>query len=162
MRQKGYVLDMAATKTNQNIKREKKAEKRRKIDKITNWFMISMSWGILLIIILLYMQNTLVANPKVLIIPGIIFALAAGALFVLAKINLIKNVIRAYNNAVFTLVLAVGSFLIAFYPRIRLVVGTSLDSRFWVTWAPITIIIAYLAVAFVLTSVGVARVERKK
>lgn len=161
MRQKGYVLDMAA-KMNQNLKREKKAEKRRKIDKITNWFMISMSWGILLIIVLLYMQNILVANPGVLIIPGIILALGAAVLFVCGKLNVIKNTSRAYNNAIFTAVLAVGSFLIAFYPKIRLVVGTGLDSRWWVTWAPITVILVYLAVAFVLTAVGVARVERKK
>ncbi len=161
MRQKGYVLDMAA-KMNQNLKREKKAEKRRKIDKITNWFMISMSWGILLIIVLLYMQNVLVANPGVLIIPGIIFALGAIALVVCGKMNVIKNTSRAYNNAIFTAALAVGSFLIAFYPKIRLVVGTGLDSRWWVTWAPITVILVYLAVAFVLTAVGVARVEKRK
>lgn len=153
---------MAAAKTNQNLKREKKAEKRRRIDRITNRFMINMSWGILCIIILLYMQNILLVNPGVLKIPAIIFGVAAVALFVCAKLNVFKNTWRAYHYSIFALVAAVVSLIMAFYPKIRLVVGTGLDSRWWVTWGPIGGILIYLVVMFVVTAVLVARIEKRK
>lgn len=153
---------MAAAKTNQNLKREKKLARKAVIDKATNRFMINLVWGIVLIIALLYMQNTLVINPGSMKIPAIIFAVMAVALFVCGKIGVIKNKGRAYDYAVFTAVLTVGSLIMAYYPKIRLVVGTSLDSRWWVTWAPITLVLAYLVFAFIWTAITVARVERNK
>ncbi len=162
MRKKGNVLDMAAAKTNQNLKREKKLARKAVIDKATNRFMINLVWGIVLIIALLYMQNMLITNWGVMKIPAVIFAIAAVALFVCGKVGVIKNKGRAYDYAVFTAVLTVGSLIIAYYHKIRLVVGTSLDSRWWITWAPITLIIAYLVFAFIWTAITVARAERTK
>lgn len=162
MRKKGNVLDMAAAKINQNLKREKKLARKAKIDKATNRFMINLVWGIVLIIALLYMQNVLVINPGIMKIPAIVFAVAAVALFVCGKLEIIKNKGRAYDYSVFTAVLTVGSLIIAYYTKIRLVVGTGLDSRWWVTWAPVTLIVAYLVFAFIWTAVTVARAERNK
>lgn len=162
MRKKGIVLDMAAAKTNQDLKREKKLAKRAKIDKATNRFMINLVWGIVLIIALLYMQNTLMVNSGAMKIPAIIFAVAAVALFVCGKLGVIKNKGRAYDYAIFTAVLAVGSLIIAYYTKIRLVIGTSLDSRWWITWAPVTIIVVYLVLAFIWTVITVARAEKNK
>lgn len=162
MRKKGIVLDMAITKTNQKLKREKKLAKRTKIDKITNRFMINLVWGIVLIILLLYMQDVLVFNWQIMKFPAIIFAVAAVALFACGKLGVIKNKSRAYDYSIFTAVLAVGSFIIAYYHKIRLVVGTSLDSRWWVIWGPVSLILAYLVFAFIWTVVSIAIVEKKK
>ncbi len=162
MQKKGIVLDMATTKTNQELKKEKKLAKRAKIDKATNRFMVNLVWGIVLIIALLYMQNMLLINPGAMKAPAIIFAVAAVVLFVCGKIGVIKNKGRAYDYSVFTAVLTVGSLIIAYYTKIRLVVGTSLDSRWWITWAPVSLIIAYLVFAFIWTAIIVARVEKNK
>lgn len=161
MRKKGIVLDMAI-KTNQKLKREKKVEKRSKIDKITNRFMINLVWGIVLIIVLLYMQNVLFTRWQIMKFPAIIFAVAAAALFVCGKFNVIKNKTRAYDYSIFMAALAICSFIIAYYHKIRLVVGTGLDSRWWVLWGPIALTIAYLVFSFVWTVVSIAIVERKK
>ena len=162
MRQKGIVLNMATTKTNQKLKREKKMAKRAKIDKITNRFMINLVWGIVVLMFLLYMQDTLLINSQIMKYPGIVFAVLAVGLFICGKFGIIKNKSRAYDYSIFTLVLAVCSFIMAYYHKIRLVVGTSLDSRVWTNWGPIALTIAYLAFSFVWTVVSIAIVERKK
>lgn len=51
-----------AVKTNQLLKKQKKAEKKAKIDKITNWFMINLAWGIFGFIILRYMSNPIATD----------------------------------------------------------------------------------------------------
>lgn len=162
MRKKGIVLDMATTKTNQNLKRVKKMAKRAKIDRITNRFMINLVWGIVLIIALLYMQDMLLIKWQVMKYPAIVFAVAAVALFVCGKLRVIKNKSRAYDYSIFTAVLAVCSFIMAYYHKIRLVIGTSLDSRWWTIWGPIALTLAYLAFSFIWTVVSIAIVERKK
>lgn len=161
MRQKGIVLDMA-TKTNQKVKREKKMAKRAKIDKITNRFMINLVWGIVLIIVMLYMQDVLFTRWQIMKYPAIVFAVAAVALFVCGKLNVIKNKTRAYDYSIFMAVLAICSCIIAYYHKIRLVVGTGLDSRWWVLWGPIALTLAYLVFSFIWTVVSIAIIERKK
>ena len=162
MRKKGIVLDMAATKINQKLKRENKIAKKTKIDRITNRFMINLVWGIALIIVMLYMQDVLVYQWPVMKYPAIIFAVAAVALFVCGKLNVIKNKSRAYDYSIFMAVLAVGSLIIAYYHKIRLVIGTGLHSNWWVLWGPIALTIAYLVFSFVWTVVSIAIVEKKK
>lgn len=159
---------MASAKTNQNVKRIRKMEKRATIDKATNWFMINLAWGILAIIILSGIQNKLLINPKAAFTPTIIFAVLAVGLYVCSKaIKALKNPKRFFNYAVFSLVIAVVSLYIGLFPQIRNIAGTlfpsilNLDSRVWITRGPITLIAVYLVVAFVLTAIKIAKVEKK-
>ncbi len=159
---------MASAKTNQNLKRARKIEKRATIDKATNWFMINLSWGILAIIILSGIQNKIMVNPKSAFIPAIIFAVLAVGLYVCSKaIKALKNPKRFFNYSIFSVVIAVVSLYIGLYPQIRNFAGglfpslLDLDSRIWLTRGPITLIGVYLLVAFVLTAIKIAKVEKK-
>jgi len=64
-------------------KRQKKLEKRMKVDKVTNWFMINLAWGVLALILLRYMENTIMIHPEKMLIPAIFFGVIAVVLFVL-------------------------------------------------------------------------------
>ncbi len=159
---------MAAVKTNQTLKRTKKLEKREKIDKATNWFMINLAWGILAIIVLAGIQNKIMITPKKAFIPAIIFAVVAVGLFVCGKLKVLKNTKRVNDYAWFSAVITLVSLYIGLYTKIRVIAGglipslLNVDSRVWVGQAPITLIGIYLVVAFVVTTVKIATVERKK
>ncbi len=162
-----------SAKLNQTAKKEKKMAKREKIDKATNKFMINLSWGILVIILIRIIENgftgsAVLVMPTVMKVLAVVFALIATGLFVCGKMSVLKNKQRVYDYAIFTVALTVGSLIIGFYSKIRLIAGgispqlLNVDSRWWFSWGLIVGVVAYLVVMFVWTFVRIALIERKK
>ncbi len=162
-----------SAKLNQTAKKEKKMAKREKIDKATNKFMINLSWGIFVIILIRIIENgftgsAVLVMPTVMKVLAVVFALIATGLFVCGKMNVLKNKQRVYDYAIFTVALTVGSLIIGFYSKIRLIAGgispqlLNVDSRWWFSWGLIAGVIVYLVVMFVWTVVRIALIERKK
>lgn len=165
---------MAVAKSNQEIKKEKRREKSERIERITNMYMINLSWGILAIVLLRAIESGYGSADTILVMPAVmksaaaILAIAAAALFACAKTGTLKNTSRAKNYAIFSLVAAVVSACIAFFAKIRMAVCgiipalTSVDSRWWISWGWVALIVVYLVAALVWTAVTVARVEKGK
>ena len=165
---------MALAKNDMERKREKRRAKRAKIDKLTNWYMINLSWGVLCFILLSYVENlfgsasTVLTAPLVLKITGIVLAAFAVALFVLGKLGVIKNTKRAYNYAIFVGIVALCALWMGFYAVIRsAVIGIvpalgTLRSEWWYAWGFRYLIVAYLVVAFVVVTVKIALCSRSK
>ncbi len=162
-----------SAKLNQTAKKEKKMAKKEKIDKATNKFMINLSWGILVIILIRIIENgftgsAVLAMPTIMKVLAVVFAVLAIGLFVCGKMNILKNKQRVYDYAIFAAALTVGSLIIGFYSKIRLVAGgispqlLNVDSRWWFSWGLIAGVVAYLVVMFVWTVVRISLIERNK
>ena len=136
-----------AVKTNIELKKQRKAEKKAKVDKITNWFMINLAWGVFGFIILRYMSNSLMMDydPVTGEMDGfknllgkfsIIFGIIAIVLLVwgiLTKFNVIKcgsnakkcvkklfsNPQRFINYGIFTAVLTLVLYYLSIYNKVR-------------------------------------------
>lgn len=160
--------------SNQAIKRERKREKKATIDKLTNWYMINLAWGILGIVFLRIIEsgynstNMLLKMPVIMKVFIGVFALIAIALFVCGKFLLAKYKSRFYNYGIFSCVLTLISAWIGFFPQIRSFLAGmfpslySLDSRWWVSWGIIILIAVYLVVSLISTSVKIALIEHGK
>ena len=165
-------LDMAIAKSEQEIKREAKREKRNVIDKLTNRYMINLCWGILGIVLLRFVESGYSSSDTILIMPVIMkslagaFAVFAIALFALGKTSVIKNTSRAYNYALFCGVLTLIALWIAFYAQVRLVFGKmfpavlALDSRWWISWGIIVLLVAYLIISLIFTAFKIRKIEK--
>ncbi len=168
-----------AVKTNQELKKQKKAEKRAKVDKITNWFMINLAWGIFSFIILRYLQNPIMTDydntvRNVLGILGIIIGVAAVALFAIRatlnykELKFVKNKNRVLNYGIFTAIVAIVLVYLKFYTNVRNVVVAilpftqSFHTNFWITNGLSYAIWGYLLIAFIYTAVKIALIEKKK
>ncbi|MBQ9757706.1 MAG: hypothetical protein IJW15_04765 [Clostridia bacterium] len=162
---------MSAAK-NQNLKRQKKLEKRAKIDKATNRFMINLSWGLLAILCLRFVENGFLGSaaasmPTVMKSFAAVFAVVAVALAVCGKYRVFKNTARAFDYSIFALVACLVSLFIGFYAPIRLFLGgffeglLSVDSRWWISRGPITLIVIYLVLDFLWIGFKIAKVEHK-
>lgn len=162
---------MSAAK-NQNIKRQKRMEKRAKIDKATNRFMINLSWGLLGILCLRFVENGFLGSaaasmPTVMKVLAGVFAAVAIALAVCGKYRVFKNTSRTFDYSIFAAVVCLVSLFIGFYAPIRLFLGSmfkgllSVDSRWWISRGPITLIVVYLIVDFLWIAFKIARVEHK-
>ncbi len=155
-----------AVKTNQELKRQKKAEKRAKVEKTTNWFMINLAWGVFALIAMRYMEQSIIIIPNGMYIPAIIFAVAAVALLVLGFTKVIKNKSRAVNYAILSAVAAVVCLYFNYYhlvrnalPSLRAILTTS---QWWTTGLVSVAILVYLVAAFIYTAVKIALIEKKK
>lgn len=165
---------MAVAKSNQEIKKEKRREKNVKIDKITNMYMINLAWGILAIVLLRAVEAGYASADTILIMPAlmrtvaVVFALGAAALAVCTKVGILKNTARGYNYAIFTGVVAAVAACIGFFAKIRmLIVGVipalaGLDSRWWISWGWVALIVVYLVAALVWTALRAAKIEKGK
>lgn len=162
-----------SAKINQTVKKEKKLAKKAKIDKATNKFMINLSWGIFVIILIRIIENgftgsSVIVMPTIMKVIAAVFAVVAIGLFVCGKMNVLKNKQRVYDYAIFAVALTVGSLIIGFYSKIRLVAGgispqlLNIDSRWWFSWGLIVAVVAYLVVMFIWTVVRIALIERNK
>ena len=167
-----------AVKTNQDLKRRRKMEKRAKVDKAANWFMINMAWGVLGFLILRYLENSLIMNmvatQNVMKVVAIIIGVGAVVLAVLGfasksgTIKCIKNSKRAFDYAIFSAVVAAVALYLGFYHNVRNVVISvlpflgSLQSGWWTTDALSILIGIYLVAAFVFTAVKIWVIEHKK
>ncbi len=160
--------------SNQAIKRERKREKKATIDKLTNWYMINLAWGILGIVFLRIIEsgynstNMLLKMPVIMKVFIGVFALVAIALFVCGKFLAAKYKSGFYNYGIFSCVLALVSAWIGFFPQIRnffagiIPSAYALDSRWWVSWGIIILIVLYLVVSLIWTSVRIAFIEHGK
>ena len=156
------------------LKREKRRAKREKIDKMTNWYMINLTWGVVCFILLGFVENlygsasTVLTAPFAMKIVGIVLALGAILLFVLGKIGIIKNTKRAYDYAIFVGIAALSSLWIGFYAVIRTaVIGLApalgaLRSEWWYAWGFRYLIAAYLIIAFIVVTVKTALCSKGK
>lgn len=162
-----------SAKINQTVKKENKFAKKQKIDRATNKFMINLSWGIFVIILIRIIENGFTGSavlkmPVVMKVLAAVFAVVAACLFVCGGMNILKNRQRVYDYAIFATALTVGSLIIGFYPKIRLLMGgisprlLNIDSRWWFSWGLIVAVIAYLVIMFTWTVVRIAMIERKK
>ena len=175
-----------AVKTNQEIKRRKKAEKKAKVDKITNWFMINLAWGVFGFIVLRYLEGPLMNDwddfmtgeigPVKSFLGTLAICLGVLAVLLLAlrvvlnykEIKFFKTKSRVLNYGIFTAVVAAVVYYLSAYNRIRqFIVGifpslVNMDTSFWITGALTYAIGIYLVGAFIYTAVRVALIERKK
>ncbi len=159
-------------KVNQELKREKKRAKREQIDKATNGYMINLAWGILVIILLRFVEGGYSSADTVLQMPttmkvfaGIFGALAIG-LFICGGKNVLNKKSTFINYGIFTLVLALASLWIGFYASIRNLVGEvvpaalNLRSDWWYSKSFIILVVAYLVVTLIWTAVKVSLIEK--
>ncbi|MBQ9737041.1 MAG: hypothetical protein IJV86_01390 [Clostridia bacterium] len=161
------------TKTKQDLKREKKRQKRQKIDNITNSYMINFAWGIFIIILLRFVETgyssvgTILKMPIIMKSFAAVFAIGAIGLLVCGKLNIKNKKDKFYNYFWFLIVMAAGSLCIGYYTNIRnLFLNLSpalstLDSRWWISRGFIVAIAAYLVITLIITAVKVALIEKK-
>ncbi len=163
-------------------KKEKNAEKNRHLkeredrrEKLTNWYMINLSFGILAIIVLLFLRNVYYngatiayAQPMSWILTAV-FAVGAIALFILGKSGKIKNTPRAYHYAKFLGVCGLASLWLALYNKIRYFAENALISitgnasltisSYWNIRVLIIGIAAYLIIGFIYYIVKLYRIK---
>ncbi len=162
---------MAKQKKEKNL--EAKISRVERNERLTNWYMINLCWGILGILVLIYLRGCYV-NASVLVHMNLInyiltgvFAATAIVLFVLGKIGKIKNAKRAYNYGTFSIVCGVVTLWLALYNKLRplieklaqLITGNNAlhITSYWNIRIPLIGIIAYLVVAFVWYLIKVSR-----
>ena len=164
---------MAVAKSNDELKREKKREKRQLLDRLTNRFMINLSWGVAGIVALRVIERGYSSSDTILQMPVImkvfagIFAVLAIALAVCGKMKVIKNTTRCYDYAIFTGVVALTALWIGFYDKIIFFVRNVLnitvnDSRWFISWGLIVGIVIYLVLMLVWTVIRVTMIEKGK
>ncbi len=168
-----------AVKTNQALKKQRKLEKKAKVEKITNWFMINLAWGVFGFILLRYMSNPLITDYDMSLrdtlgVLGIIAAVIGVALIALRvvlnykQIKFFKKKRRVLNYGIFTLVIAAVLIYLQNYVDVRNVVCEMIPSMrrfstyFWITDGLSYAIGIYLLGAFIYTAVRVAIIEKKK
>lgn len=155
---------------------EKLRRRQERIDRqerLTNWYMINLSWGIVGIIALLIMRS-LYRSAKILVYMQpvtwtltAIFAVAAIVVFILGKAGKIKNTSRAVNYSIFLGVCAVGSLWLSLYNRIRPLIESAARAilrndaisvaSYWNIRIPIIAIVVYLVIAFIIYAVKVSK-----
>lgn len=160
-----------ATKT-QLEKNEAKMERNRQREKLTNWYMINLTWGIVGIMVLWYFRRLHYTNAMLYmqqikwILTGV-FAVASGVLFTLSATKKVKNTSRVKNYGIFMAVCAFVSLWLALYNQIRVVAQDVLRtvlnnpslaiSSYWNIRIPIIAICVYLVVAFVVYVIKVSK-----
>lgn len=180
-----------AVKTNQALKKQKKLAKQAKVDKVTNWFMINLAWGVFGFIVLRYMSNPLMTDYENTFKAGLgVFAIIVGIVAVLllgwgllGKFNVLKaddsnktvakfakGSKRAFNYGIFTAVLTVIVYYLSVYNEVRYFILNKFTwlyetpfqlQEFWTTNGLSYAIGIYLFGAFIYTAVKIAIIEKK-
>lgn len=151
---------MADKKARMADKNERRRLKHEKLEKLTNWYMINLCWGVFAIIILKFIDNGYLSgstigimNPLLWVVTALL-AVGAVVVFVLGKKGIIKNFSRAKNYTIFLGVSTIGSLLVVLYPQIRSLLMkvipalSSVHSSWRVYWIMIAIVV-YLIAAFI-------------
>ncbi len=149
---------------------KKKMTQKERNERLTNWYLINLTWGITGIIALLLISkgynkaSTILAMQPMMWALTAIFAIAAIALFSIGKA---KNSARISNYAVFSSVCGLVALWVALYNKIRPllenVVRTVLSnpnltvSSYWNVRIPMIAIAIYLIVSFIWFAVKVTR-----
>ncbi len=149
---------------------KKKMTQKERNEKLTNWYLINLTWGITGIIVLLLISkgynnaSTILAMQPMMWAFTAIFAIAAIALFAIGKA---KNSARISNYAVFSGICGFVALWVALYNKIRPllenVVRTVLSnpnltvSSYWNVRIPMIAIAIYLVVSFIWFAIKVTR-----
>jgi len=152
---------------------EKTMSKRERNERLTNRYMIQLTWGVIGILAFIGIYRaSLNPNSLVMIQPfawvmTAVFALGAIVLVVLGKIGVIENASRAYNYSILSGVCAVFALWLALYNKIRMILEDMVQtvfnnpnlivSSYWNVRIPIILIVAYLVISFIVFAVKVTR-----
>ena len=151
-------------------KKNKVMTKQQYNDKLTNWYMVNLTWGVIGILGLMavrqgYRFGTSIAymQPLVWTLTGI-FAFLAIGLFVIGKVNNIK---RGINYGWLMVACTGVSLWLALYNKLRpameqiikAVVGneTFILTSFWNIRIPMFLISAYLVISFVWVAIKIIK-----
>lgn len=178
---------MAVTKTGNGEKRAKRTEKMVAAERLTNGFMLNLTYGLGAIILLeivrrqymLYMsrfsESYLTFASKFCIVFGVLFAVGAGITALLGGIRKISAA-RSRNYTIFFAVSSIVSFLLSYDVRLPIsnwlrgmgvsggvlnfLVNLDLGGHdvVWVEYG----VIAFIVIAFIVYAVRLALLEKKK
>ncbi len=154
-----------------NKKNKSGMTRRERNDKLTNWYMINLSWGVVGILILQFINmgyKNISMLPYMQIIMWVLFgvlAVAGVVVYALGKKGIIKNSSRATNYAIMLGVSALVGLWLALYNKIRVILeeilkvisrneGFSVTS-YWNVYIPMTAIGIYLVIAFIYYIVNI-------
>ncbi len=163
-------------------KRERNAEKNRRMrerarkkERLTNWYMINLCYGILAIIAIVIIRELYYTPSTVLYMQAVtwtitaVFAAAAILVLVLGMTNKIKNRTRARNYSILLGVCALGSLWLAVYNKIRALSETALRNitgnssltinSHWNTRILIIAVVLYLIISFIYYLIKLYRVK---
>ena len=159
--------------TNKKVKKGKKVSKRDEKERLTNWYMINLCWGIVGILGLTVIyrgyrstSTILYMQPLMWILTGV-FAVGAIVLFVLSKCNIVKNTKRVNNYGVFLCICTLVSLWLALYNILRPIIENCARSilgnpnltvsSYWNVWISMILIAVYLVIAFIWYAIKIAR-----
>lgn len=152
------------------MKKKNGITRRERNDKLTNWYMINLSWGVVGIIVLNLISRGYknpgtigIMQPLVWVLFGVL--LACGIVCIaLGKKGIIKNQSRAKNYAIFSFICSLVGLWLGLYNTIRPLMEKVLQAvtqssmivtSYWNTRLPIIGIVIYLVVAFIYYAVKV-------
>lgn len=147
-----------------------KITKRERNDRLTNWYMINLCWGVVGILALLAIQKGYQSGNTILAMSSIIWTLtgifAAGTVALLV-VGIKKDSSRMTHYGILTGVSALVTLWLAFYNQIRPVLETIARavlqnptlsvSSYWNVRIPMTGIGIYLVAAFIYFAIKVTR-----
>ncbi len=149
----------------QKKKNQTKISGKSKAERLTNQYMIQLSFGVLGVLLLLLLLKGYGSPQMVLKMQTItwvlfgIFALATVLLLVLGKTGVIKNKTRAYNYAILTGVSALVSLWLSLYNKLNSLLwdmNITIHSN-WRIYLPMIAIGVYLLIALVVLVVRVSK-----
>lgn len=155
-----------------NTKQTKKETRQAINERLTNWYLITLTWGILGILALygVYQgyrnpSTLLMMQPLLWVLTGIFFA-GTIVLFILGKTSK-KQQARLIHYGYFLAVCTLISLWLALYNRLRPILESVLQTilnqptltigSFWNVWIPMTAIGLYLVVTFLYFAIRVTK-----
>ena len=149
---------------------EKKISKKELNERLTNWYLINLTWGVVGILALLLISkgynnsSTILAmQPMMWIFTGV-FTVGSIVLFALGKQ---KGAVRANHYAIFGVVCTLVSLWLALYNKIRPLMESTLRtflgnpalnvSSYWNVRIPMILIGIYLVVSFICFAIKVTK-----
>lgn len=177
---------MAVTKTGSAEKRRKRTEKMAASERLTNGFMLCLTYGlggiVLLEIVrrhyLMYLNqfnmNALGFASKFCIVLGVLFAVGAAVMAVLGAVKKI-NCGKSVCYTVFFAVSSVLSFFLSYDVRVPISAKMLASKEYWggldflanlnlaqdAKWVEYGVV-AFLVVAFIVYAIRLAKIEKKK
>ena len=149
---------------------EKKISKKEQNERLTNWYLINLTWGVVGILALLLISKgynnsgtILAMQPMMWILTGV-FAAGSIILFAVGKQ---KGSLRANHYAIFAIACTLVSLWLALYNKIRplmenilctLIGNSALNvSSYWNVRIPMIAIGIYLVISFIWFAIKVTR-----
>lgn len=153
---------------------QRNIQKHNEKERLTNMYMIQMTYGILGVILLRYLQagysyihrspwNTVI--PVGMLILIVLFAAGAGTLALLFSLGKVENVSRAKNYTIFLCALTLVAMWIRFYNQLygavyKIIPAVSrVNSQFGQFYLLMCGIGLYLVIEFVVYTVRISRVK---